>query len=517
MPMLVMAHNAFFDLQASGFFPYFASRGWSRTFVYDKGFSYIFSIRSEGRILRAVSTTNYFQAPLADMGKTVGLEKQSVDFEAADTDLLSIYCFRDVEIVVAFMLRYIAFVQSEDLGAFRLTRASQALAAYRHRFMPHKVTFHDDDEVRELESHAYYGGRTEAFRIGSMSGGPFLSVDVNSMYPYCMKSFPMPVKLYDYSITPALPRARALIERFLCVAEVSLETDEPAYAVKRDSRVVFPTGRIRTFLSTPSLRYAVEHGHLRAVHRIAMYAGELIFSPFVDYFYSMRMEARSRGDPLMDTFAKLLLNSLYGKFGQYLHEEETIEGFPTEGYKRIRIIDVTTSEIVLITSCMNVTTTTGPQSFCDRSFYAIPAHVTDHARMLLWSIIKGIGPGRVLYCDTDSVKLRSRDLGRIDYPMHPTALGALKVEKKVSRLTIYGLKDYVEDGAVHIKGVPRSAVETSPGCFVYDSWPGQSTHLMRQIDDRYIVTRRTRVLERSYMKGRVLPSGRVLPLVYSDF
>lgn len=516
-PLYLVGHNVFFDLTVSGFFSYFASRGWTRSFTYDKGLTYIFCIRSGRRSLKAVSSTNWFPASLAAMGRVVGLEKLDVDYRTSDLDLLAIYCFRDVEILVSYVLRYIRFIADRDYGSFRLTRASQALSAYRHRFMDHPIALHEEDEVRRLESAAYFGGRTEAHRLGEIAGGPFLSLDVNSMYPYCMKSFTYPVKLRDYTVSPSVKRVDSYLGRFLLVAEVDLETDAPLYAVKRFHRVVFPVGRIRTFLTTPALAEAVRRGHLKRVHRVALYDGAAIFSRYVDEFYALRGEARSSGDVLLDSFAKGLLNSLYGKFGQYLHEEEVIGPASGEEYNRYVILDTTTGEREVRTTCMGVETSSGEMSFSDRSFYAIPAHVTDHARMLLWSIIEEVGYDRCLYCDTDSVKIRRRDLGRLRYPIDSSKLGALKVERRFDRLAIYGLKDYVEGEVAHVKGVPGSAVEVRPGVYRFQAWLRQSSHLRRRSPDRYIIVDMERELRREYTKGIVRPSGRVDPLVFSDY
>lgn len=516
-PLHVVGHNVFFDLTVSGFFPYFSSRSWTRTFWYDKGLTYIFCIRLGSRSIKAVSSTNWFSASLAAMGKVVGLEKLSVDFATRNLDRLSIYCFRDVEILVDYVLRYIAFVAGNELGSFRLTKASQALAAYRHRFMETKLYLHEVEEVRALESAAYFGGRTEAHWLGDIRGGPFLSLDVNSMYPHCMKRFPFPTKLRDYTEGPSLSRVESYLGRFLCVAEVELETDVPLYAVKREHKVVFPVGRVRTFLTTPSLTEALRRGHLRRVLRVALYDGAPIFSGYVDAMYTMRMEARARGDLLMDTFAKYLLNSLYGKFGQYLHEEETVSSEAGDGYTRYEIYDSTTGEREVRTLCMNVETISGQQAYSDKSFYAIPAHVTDHARLLLWSIIEEVGYRRVLYCDTDSVKIRKRDLARVSYPMHATDLGALKVERVSEELTIYGLKDYREGSLVHCKGVPHDAEEIAPGVFRFKAWLRQGSHLRRGAEDRYIVVDMSRALKRQYTKGRVLSSGEIVPLRFRDY
>jgi hypothetical protein len=510
-PLLLVAHNIFFDLTVSGFFPFFRSRGWARSFLHERGLTYVLAIRSEERSIRAVSSTNWYSGTLEEMGRAVGVPKLSVDFERCAESELSVYCRRDVEILVRYVLRYIAWVRENNLGRFSLTRASQAFAAYRHRFMPRRIYLTRDPEVVEMETRAYFGGRTEARQLGVIEGGPFVTLDVNSMYPYVMAHYPYPVRLRDY-IAPSSPdRVLSHLDHHLCIAEVTVRTDEPVYPYTLEGRTCFPVGRFRAYLCSGSLRYASEHGHLEAVHRVALYEAAPLFEEYVRYFYALRLRAREEGDRLGEQYAKACLNSLYGKLGQYT---DTGECWPTEAkpeYVRYEILDAVERVLLVRTRCMGMESETTGREPGPRSMFAIPAHVTDYARLELWEMMRLVGPERVLYCDTDSLKLREVDLARLKRRLDPERLGALKVERRSERLRIYGLKDYIEDGVTVLKGVPRKAREVAPGRYVFESWPGQSTHLRRMLDDTYVVKRTVRDLRRIYRKGRVSPDGAVEP------
>ena len=185
--LYIMAHNIFFDLQVSGFFRYFTRQGWVLEFIFDKGLTYILTIRKDKKTIKLVSTTNYFDTSLKKLGEMIGLPKLDIDFGQATDAERKIYCRRDVEILKVAMLQYIAFLEEHDLGRFSPTRAAQAFAAYRHRFMDAKINIHSDPEIIALEQKAYIGGRCECFSLGIQKGGPFISLDINSMYPYVMK------------------------------------------------------------------------------------------------------------------------------------------------------------------------------------------------------------------------------------------------------------------------------------------------------------------------------------------
>jgi hypothetical protein len=462
--------------------------------------------------IKAVSTTNFFPDSLAVMGEAVGFPKHSVDVFTSDEDLLSIYCFRDVEILVETTKSYVSFLQEHDLGRFALTRASQSMYAFRHRFMRHQMYIHTESEVWELEKRAYHGGRTEAFHIGKLTHGPFTSLDVNSMYPAVMKSFPYPTRLLAHQQSLSLKRCEEFLPRFSLIAHAYLDTDSPIYAYRKDGKIIFPVGRFDTYLCTEGLRTAMQRGHLVKLGETAIYDNAPIFEDFIDYFYSLRLLFKQQGNKLYDKFAKYLMNSLYGKFGQQVSIESSREDLTFSGYYRKAVYSLPDHCWIYETKLLNVATIEQGREPSKTTIGAIAAHVTENARLLLWTIIEQIGTQRVLYCDTDSVKVRVRDVPRARQFMDDKALGFLKREEDFQVFVIHGLKDYRQDEKVVLKGVPKHAVRLREGVYRYDAFQRQATHLRMQIDDRYVLRKIEKVLVRNYTKGTVTKTGRVLPL-----
>lgn len=516
-PLIVLAHNAFFDCTASGFYSHFGRSNYRVSFRYDKGTTYIFTIRNKGRTIKVLSTTNYFPASLKEMGKAVSLEKLEVDFANTTTEQLSTYCKRDTEILAKYMQQYIEFVKQKDLGRFGMTRASQAMNAFRHRFMDVPIYLHQDNDVRALETSAYFGGRTEAFRLGKIPGGPFTTLDINSMYPFIMANRKVPVRYRGTLEKPSIAKTKTILGRFACVAQVQLDTDSPIYAVRRKGKVIFPIGKVETYLCTGGLKEAIKRSHLKRVIKLAYYEQAVVFSRYVEYFYGMRQSAKLAKDNLSDTYAKYCLNSLYGKFGQYkpIVSEELLED--TEEYSRQEIFDHTQLKTIVVTKCMGVSSVEEGRSYAEKSFYAIPAHITEYARLLLWTIIESAGIDRALYCDTDSIKVRSKDTPKLAAFISPTKLGSLKIERVSDSLTIHGCKDYADGDQVKIKGIPKSAKQVGPQTYTYQTWLKQSSHLRLRSPDKYIIVNTTKTLSRVYDKGRVLSSGIVRPLRLKDW
>ena len=512
----LVGNNIFFDLQVMGFFKYLPEMGWKLAFIYENGMTYLLIIKKEKCTIKCISLTNYLEASVKDLGEMIGNPKIEVSFETATKEELMIYCFRDTEITFDALMKYIGFVRNNNLGNFALTRASQAMKAYRHRFMTKKLLYHTDEEITALERAAYFGGRTECFQIGPIKNGPFLDLDINGLYPYVMKEKAMPTAMFDLYETATIDDLRDILIQYGAIAEVEIETSRATFPFREGGRVLFPIGRFRTVLCTESLRDALDLGEIVSIGKCAVYKMDYIFAEYVDYFYSIRMKARKEGDKIIDRMSKLFMNSLYGKFAQQRDIEVLEEECKSDKYIREEVYDRLTGETRIITQLFNVLKITQGKEPIPGSIFSIPAHVTEYGRNLLWRLIAKTGSDRVLYCDTDCIKIRSSDLPYVDYPIDSEALGALKIEAEYSDLSIHAPKDYTTNLKRRIKGVPASAVSLDGETWEYKQFGRQLTHLREGNTDDFIVKTVRKELSRLYTKGRVSSSGLVTPWVFPD-
>jgi len=509
----ITGNNVYFDLQASDFYLHFARWGWKLDFFYDSAMTYILIARRDRSVIKIVSLTNYLSASVKDLGEMLGNPKIQCDPMTAGVDELCVYCFRDTEIALDALLAWCRFIHDNDLGDFSLSRAGQSLAAFRHRFMSAAILVHTEKDIRDLEGEAYFGGRTEAFFIGKVEGGPFIHLDVNSLYPFIMQSYELPVALLGVYANISVDDVASLLIEYEVVARVAIETEEPLYAVRDGEKVIFPIGRFDTYVCTEGMRQAIMRGHLRCIYKLAAYRSIKVFTSYVDYFYKMRTEARACGDRVGERNAKLMMNSLYGKFGQKRPASvqrtpcDPMEYFREPGYI------VETGDYVTVTRMFGIETVEVGLEYGPQSVVAIPAHVTEFGRMLLWSIIEGIGVDRVLYCDTDSIIIRERDLARVKYPIDGSRLGALKTEDRYTDLEIIGAKDYRTDHTRKLKGIPASAVEVGPNIYQFPQFLRQATHLARGLSSGYLIETVTKRVSCDYDKGYVEGDGHVTPFI----
>ncbi len=511
----LISHNQHFDFNVTNGFRELAKRGWElRKFVIDSDIFILHYTKNDSR-LAVIDTLNYIKAKLEDMGKQIGLEKLKVDFNNVSDEELSKYCMRDVEILSTWFINFLKWWKCHDLGKFGETVSQLAFNAYRHAFMNYKLLVHNNQDAIRLELDSYRGGRNECFRLGEYRG-EFYKLDVNSMYPFVMAYNYYPTKLIRYTKNLTVKQLRDYIDYYNVIARVKVEIDEPAIALKRE-KLIFPVGRFTVTLTTPELHYAFKYGKILDVYEAAIYKGEMIFSAYVKYFYDMKLEAEKKSDKLTRQFAKLLMNSLYGKFAQRVREYKPIEQPAPVDYGTEIFTDAKTKErytVIYINGKAYLLEKT--ETLFRDAMVSVSSHVTAYARMYLWELIKRAGRENVYYTDTDSLIVNKDGYERLKYYIGDE-LGMLKLEGVADRLVINAPKDYVFGDEVKKKGIRQTDKQVDERTYIHETYAKTKTQIRKGYPDGLIIRQIVKRLNYNYDKGIVLPDGRVEPFkIYED-
>lgn len=507
----MFGHNIGFDIRVIGLFRYLHDNGFSskppiineRAFIWDA---------SDGKHkINVIDTANFAVQSVKKLGKSLGYDKLDVDFDAASDEELLTYCIRDTEIVEKFVCQYIKFIYDNDLGNFKSTLASQALLSWRHRFMSKPVILHSNKIALEAERDSYHGGRVECFYIGKLPKQDYYNLDINSMYPHVMSSMQLPYRLENISNDNRVSTLEFYTNKRYCIASVDIETQTPCYPIYHNKRLLFPVGTFTATLHQSELRYAIDHNQIKRVNKTYIYNSEILFYDYVNFFYSVKVTSKLNGNSSWEFIAKILLNALYGKFGQtYVSRKCTdIEDSNSIWRLPFSIPDRhTRGQYVCWYDKLILEQKSGETA---HSFPAIAGAITAYARMLLWNYIEKANINNVYYADTDSIICNRKGYDNLQNSISETQLGKLKLMGKTDTFEIRGCKDYSFGEDDKTKGKRKDAVTISANSWEQSQFEGILQWMNKGGITGPIVTQIIKHRTGKYDKGIILPDGSVIP------
>ena len=511
----IIARNMSFDFTIVKGWYFLREAGFKLKFFHNAGLTTIITVQNKKFSIVFIDSLNWFRESLKKTGERIGIPKLEIDFETCTTSFLSTYCKRDVEIELANYKLFVKFLHGNYISRLTYTIGSTAMAAYLLNHYHKTIYIHNNKEAIDLERESYRGGRVECFRLGELNSETYYILDVNSLYPFVMRNNLFPYKYYYTTFNVSIETLSSLLESHSVIANVFISTEIPAYAVKRE-RTIFPIGKFWTVLTTPELKFALDNNHILKIGRIVIYYSSDLFKSYVDKFYSLRQDFKSAGVAEYEQICKLLLNSLYGKFGQKADIWKKIGDCPDEpdrvevcfkrGYNKPYKLRYLLGEIFESTGTV--------ESF--NSFPAISSEVTAYARMYLFKLLNIARFSNCFYCDTDSIIVNEAGFSNLYSLLHDTKLGYLKIEETTSFVNIRGLKDYSTTNKTVLKGIRKKAIQISEQTYSQEKWPSFKGLLRSDDVNTYTISTVTKTLSREYTKGIVLSSGFVRPFVLNE-
>ena len=306
-----------------------------------------------------------------------------------------------------------------------------------------------DDKFRPY----YFGGRVQCFRVGNFYGD-FKYVDINSAYPKAMTERHWfgagtveHVRLPEKENGSWYATVTGVSKGALPLRHKEKESDT--------SKLFFPDDDTpRTYHASGwEINKGLETGTLKIdkvlkVHKPAMLND---FTCYVEKFFDWKRQAEVDGDLIMRIFAKILLNSAYGKFAQDGRRFKKCCIVPVGEWpdndakwcasKRWRWVeDIETGHSIFERD--------DPQDL----FFnvATAASITANVRAYLWgSILQSDTP---LYCDTDSIVCRKFN-GPMGDKLGEWSMEAELSEAHIAQRKMYALKTKDGEHRVASKGV----------------------------------------------------------------
>ena len=422
-----------------------------------------------------LDTFSFYRGSVKTIGEIIGIPKlkkpefigKKVNRYSKEGQYLEEYNIRDSLISGSFD----EFLQDSfnSMGAnIKYTIASTSKHLFTNKYLKHWIR-QPSKEIIGLLYNGYYGGRTEAFIRGKIDNLNYY--DINSLYPFVMKNmtFPNPNTI-KYS-----PKSNIdIVNKYegLSYCEIIIDNFDknfiPLLPHRTDDKLLFPLGKFYGYHSHIELRKALELGyHITPIFSIYYTKTFNPFSEFINDLYKKRLQYKKEGNK-MQLVAKILMNSLYGKFSQKIQQSKILFPDNQEHFKELKyyineniILQSQDKELrYKIDSAENRTIFKDGKHYDNSRLYYVTdlfsnsfpkfinpilsIYITSYARLELYKYFEEIKKtkNKLYYCDTDSIITDKKFKTSSD-------LGGLKLEFNIKKGIIVKPKFYyLEDKKV---------------------------------------------------------------------
>jgi len=323
-------------------------------------------------------------------------------------------------------------------------------------------------EIADNIRKGYTGGAVDIYLTKPILGEKIYAYLINSLYPFVMKEnkFPIGNPIYfEGDILKSDPKAFGF---FYCKILAPGFINHPilqAYPLDGNNSI-FPTGNWEGMYFSEELYNAQKYGYQFEILWGYIFEKGFIFKDYVNDLYNLRLKY-SKDDP-MNLIAKLLLNSLYGRFGmddsfintKIINKKDYLE-FENENKEGIKdIIELKDSYLVQYKNPNSeIETLLDNGSEIHNVNIAIASAVTAYARIHMSQFKNNNTLPRLFYTDTDSLYFEG---SLPDSFINSTEIGKLKLEGIYDKAIflapkVYALKNSMEE-IIKIKGLNEESI-----------------------------------------------------------
>lgn len=401
-----------------------------------------------------LDTINFWAAGVDKLGSIVGVPKmEKPKFlglrpkNKEEWEELIRYNINDSKITYMFADKLRDFCNHHNMK-MKFTIASTGLDFWRRNYQDRVLKKEPEWILKKHFLGSFRGGMTNCYKRGLYENKCYY-YDYSSSYPSVMfkgvdgtGEYPEPTSAqYTSSGTTDI------IENYdgICNCEIkSPYMYIPPICIKRDSRLIFPYGKFKSWITNKEARVAMDEGYEIKPFEMIYYTSN--FRPFkeaVKYLYNIRKEYKKQKHPY-NLMVKLLMNSgLFGKFGfNFLESEEMIplkkvifneKGQAFVDNKLIEKYDIYGTDIDL--GFLSV------KKECKSPNYSFPIlseYTTMLGRIKLWSDIKKHEKS-LIYTDTDSAIMSKKVFETGD------CLGDFELEHTINKALFVRAKLYMFD------------------------------------------------------------------------
>lgn len=314
------------------------------------------------------------------------------------------YLEHDCQAAYEIVKRYHELIEIRLNGEVGITAASTAMRTFRRGYQEAPIYRHTDHH--DLFRECYYGGRVERF-ASKVSG--IRVYDINSSYPYSMTKEQPVGRAEEWEGYPTshlrrtklgFVRAKVIVPDSIHIPVLPYRHGKMVKGVFKADKLLFPTGIFKGSWCWKELAKAEEQGAKVECYDSVWIEKGTPFNRMVAQLYAYRDKTRPDFDQGLAEVAKILLNSLYGKFGMKQDREKLVrfamteDDFPPDGARAANPQDPDCD-------LWYVTEDADADYVCPQ----IAANVTTESRLLLHNYFEiADSRGILAYGDTDSIQ-----------------------------------------------------------------------------------------------------------------
>lgn len=410
---------------------------------------------SAGVEIRICDSLKMFPAKISEIGEILGEKKltDDIDYEREhfvddeiDEKELG-YMKRDIDILADVMLHHF-----NEYPEFYLTRSSLSYNLWLQTISPRNfkkylptLDVEEDNYIRK----AYAGGLThvvDKYR-NVLIDNPGFSLDCNSMHPSSMLK-PMPVghgvggvdysKMNDnfknkYPLFIQTFKAVFKLKKnhFPSLPKKFMKADRTAVNSSDDLLDVYHKNGLKlTNLDLKHFYHNYDILEIKYTSFIAFEQKEDLFKEYIEKYASLKAEASKNKEKLKKLMYKLLLNGLYGKFGQNPLQPATVALFDKNGIQKFQKVE----------SLDNV-----DFEKYNAKYLPIAVFTTAYSRDNLLNVAEPLcEKNQLSYVDTDSCHTNTKNIDLSKFNIDDNILGFWKNESDYEASIYLREKTYIE-------------------------------------------------------------------------
>lgn len=527
-------HNLGFDLAVTRLPEMLNGRGWEISDLGITGRSPWIRMINGRRRLVMCDSASWLPVALAAVAESIGMVKPVIeDWSAASNEDIAIRCLADVAILSTALLDLMDWWDREDMGKWQWTGPGCGWAAFRHKHLHHKVLMDPEPGRVTLERQAIYGGRREAYAVGTLQRGRYADLDFENAYPVIAATTDLPRRAIARvpSMTPEsygdLPADWGIL------SDCTVTTWDPVVPCRIDGHVFYPVGTFRTTLAGPDIAAAIDAGaHLELGDTIVYQLAPWLAS--WGKWVTSVIDGSAEGVPAVArTWAKHVSRTVIGRLAMRRQRVEDWGDAAWPFWHAEPGTDLETGcEVIDLHACgrhLRIIRDDEP----DNVFPAVTAWVEATCRQLLRDAMLACPPGMVLQCDTDGfmIVLPEEAAAGAGGPAPevadrgvaagqpapawdiPQASGPARIRVKgfYSQVTVLGPQQLIADGSRRIAGIPKAFTLAGAATWQGHAWPGYTWQLAHSQPGVYTRPHVRIPLRGPYGSRWVLKDGSTLP------